>query len=141
MKLTREEFGKLPMQYVLGINRDDYCARKYWNEQFDIHKEVITDRVESGNIYSGFKEPKVSFYRGAEGKIYDTSQELYDGEFLTPWFDYAAHKPVRNGFYETDCGMAFWYEGTLKVAHQQKTPTKWRGMVDVPAKGADYEEV
>ena len=131
MRLTREEFGKLPMQYSLGINRDDYCARKYWNEQFDIHKEVITDRVMAGNIYSGFKAPKVSFYRGAEGKIYDTAQELYEGEFLTPWFDYTT-PPVRSGWYKTDFGMLQYATayGWLNIR-----PNRWRGMVDVPTKG------
>jgi hypothetical protein len=144
MRLTHEEFVKLPMQYVLGINRDDYCARKYWNEQFDIHKEVITDRVESGNIYSGFKEPKVSFYRGAEGKIYDTSQELYDGEFLTPWFLLKEHKPVRDGIYETDLGMCYWgkhhkhhiFQSGHAGVNRLNQPKMWRGMADVPAKEA-----
>lgn len=132
MRLTHEEFVKLPMQYVMGINRDDYCARKYWNEQFDIHKEVITDRVESGNIYSGFKEPKVSFYRGAEGKIYDTSQELYDGEFLTHWFG-SILLPVRHGLYETEHGMVMFT--TSGGWESEEEIEMWRGMVDVPAKG------
>lgn len=131
MILTYEEFSKLPMQYVLGINRDDYCARKYVNEQFGICKEVVTERNEAGNIYSGFKDPLVSFYLGNDGDIYKTARELYEGEFLTPWFDYATHKPVRDGYYETDCGMAFWYGNTLKVMQQQKVPTKWRGMKQV----------
>jgi hypothetical protein len=133
MRLTHEEFVKLPMQYVLGINRDDYCARKYWNEQFDIHKEVITDRVESGNIYSGFKEPKVSFYRGANGKIYDTAQELYDGEFLTHWFG-SILLPVRNGLYETEHGMVMFT--TSGGWESEEEIEMWRGMVDVPVKGA-----
>lgn len=128
MILTYEEFRKLPMQYVLGINRDDYCARKYINEQFGICKEVVTERNVAGNIYSGFKEPLVSFYLGNDGEIYKSAREFYEGEFLTPWFDYATHKPVRDGYYETDCGMAFWYGNTLKVMHKQKVPTKWRGM-------------
>jgi hypothetical protein len=120
------------MTYLFGLNHDAYCARKYVNEQFGICKEVITPRNVAGDIYSGFKEPKVSYYMGNDGQIYDSAQELYEGEFLTPWFDYATHKPVRDGYYETDCGMAFWYGNVLKVVNQQKAPTKWRGMVDVP---------
>lgn len=129
--LTFEEFQKLPMVYLFGINRDDYCARKYVNEQFSICKEVVTHRMVSGDIYSGFKEPLVSFYLGNDGDIYDTARELYEGEFLTPWFDLATHKPMRNGYYETDCGMAFWDGITLKVIATQVVPTEWRGMKQV----------
>ena len=136
MRLTHEEFVKLPMQYVMGINRDDYCARKYWNEQFDIHKEVITDRVESGNIYSGFKESKVSFYRGAEGEIYDTAQELYEAEFLTGWFG-TLLQPVRDGWYETEQGMVmFTSSGGWE---SEEIPEMWRGMRDVIVKAREVK--
>jgi len=136
MKLTREEFGKLPMQYVMGINRDDYCARKYWNEQFDIHKEVITDRNVAGDIYSGFKEPKVSFYRGAKGEIYDTAQELYEAEFLTGWFG-TLLQPVRDGWYETEQGMVmFTAAGGWE---SEEIPEMWRGMRDVIVKAREVK--
>lgn len=131
MLLTHEQFTKLPMDYIFGMNTDDYCARKYVNHQFRIYKEVITDRNVKGDIYSGFKEPKVSFYLGNDGRIYDTAQELYDGEFLTPWFDFATQKPVRDGHYETDCGMAMW-SGQWFQMPQCQFISKWRGMVDVP---------
>jgi len=137
MKLTYEEFKKLPMQYVLGINRDDYCARKYWNEQFNINKEVVTERVEAGNIYSGFKDPLVSFYRGNDGDIYNSARELYEGEFLSPWFELAIHKPVYEGWYETNAGMAYWStEKKWFTNAVAQFTTQWRGMADVPAKEA-----
>jgi len=137
MRLTYEQLRKLPMTYIFGLNRDDLCARKYVNEEWRICKEVVTPRKIPGDIYSGFKKPKVSFYRGNDGPIYSTSRALYEGEFLTPWFSFPDHKPVRGGWYETDLGMVAWC-GTHFITHQYKQPTKWRGMRDIqPTKGTD----
>lgn len=140
MLLTYDEFKKLPMQYVLGINRDDYCARKYWNEQFNINKEVITERVQAGNIYSGFKDPLVSFYRGNYGDIYKSARELYEAEFLTPWYELATHKPVRDGYYETNSGMAEWStEKQWFTTPIRQCVTRWRGMRDVIVKAREVK--
>ena len=128
MLLTELEFRKLPMTYLFGLNHDDYCARKYVNEQFGICKEVVTPRMVSGDIYSGFKEPKVSYYIGNDGQIYDSAQELYEGEFLTGWFGYVL--PVRDGYYETEQGMVMFT--TAGGWESEAVPEMWRGMVDVP---------
>ena len=131
MRLTYKEFRMLPMTYVFGLNRDDLCARKYINQEWRIAKEVVTPRKVPGDIYSGFKKPKVSFYRGNAGKIYSTSRALWEAEFLTPWFTLSEHQPVREGIYETDLGMQHW-GGTYFTTDMFKQPTKWRGMLDIP---------
>lgn len=130
MRLTYEEFRMLPMTYVFGLNRDDLCARKYINEKWRICKEVVTPRKVPGDIYSGFKKPKVSFYRANDGATYKTARELYEAEFLTPWFDLSQHKPVREGIYETDLGMNHW-NGSYFATDRFKQPNKWRGMRDI----------
>lgn len=134
MRLTFEEFQKLPMTYVFGINRDDLCARKYVNNDWRICKEVITHRKVAGDIYSGFKKSKVSYYRGNDGAIYDTARALYEGEFLTPWFE--GKSPARMGWYETDRGMLFWispygWRRKEEDVFSVLPPKRWRGMRDV----------
>lgn len=136
MLLTYEEFTKLPMQYVLGINRDDYCARKYWNEQFNINKEVVTERVQAGNIYSGFKDPLVSFYRGNYGDIHKSARELYEAEFLTGWFG-TLLQPVRDGWYETEQGMVMFT--SAGGWESEEIPEMWRGMRDVTVKAKEVK--
>lgn len=130
MKLTYEEFQKLPMAYTFGVNADAYCARQYVNMQHRIVKEVVTDRIVPGDIYSGFKKPRVGYYKGSAGKICKTPRELWEHEYLTPWFDYPEHKPVRGGWYETDLGMVAWC-GTHFMTGKFKQPKRWRGMRDV----------
>lgn len=135
MKLTYEEFQKLPMQYTFGLNTDDYCARKYCNEQFNLFKEVVTPRETPGDIYGGFKDPLVSYYIGM-GDIFDTPRDLYEGEFLTPWFTDIA--PAHSGWYETDRGMLWWGKEWKRAegdVFPVLPPKQWRGMRDVPAKG------
>ena len=129
MLLTELEFRKLPMTYLFGLNHDAYFARKYVNEQFGICKEVVTHRNVAGDIYSGFKEPKVSYYMGNDGQIYDSAQELYEGEFLTGWFS-TLLMPVRDGYYETEQGMVMFT--TAGGWESEDVPEMWRGMVDVP---------
>lgn len=141
--LTYEELAKLPMQYIFGLSGDEYCARKYVNEEWNIAKEVITDRVIPGDIYSGFKKPKVGFYRGA-GKVYDSPRKFWEGEFLTPWFTYehGSQKdwlPVRPGWYETkwrrsQLGMTWWSGQcwyTDETMNRLVAVTAWRGMRDI----------
>lgn len=136
MTLTFEELQKLPMTYIFGINRYDLCARKYINEQWRIAKEVVTPRKVPGDVYSGFKKPKVSFYRGNIGAIYDSARALWEGEFLTPWLTEC--RPVRDGWYEADRGMLFfqthtgqWFRKT-DDAFPVLPPQRWRGMRDIP---------
>ena len=135
MKMTFEEFRMLPMQYTFGLNTDAYCARKYVNPEHKIVKEVITYRKVKGDIYSGFKKPKVSFYKGNDGQIFNTARELWEHEYLTPWFTEGS--PIRVGYYETDREMLFWTPfGWLRNqgdAINVLPPQRWRGMREVLA--------
>jgi hypothetical protein len=138
MRLTFEELRMLPMTYVFGLNRDDLCARKYINEEWQIAKEVVTPRKVPGDIYSGFKKPKVSFYRGNTGKVYNSARALWEGEFLTPWFTEV--RPVRDGWYETDRGTLFfethtgqWFRDPV-AAIPVVGQLKWRGLLDIELK-------
>jgi hypothetical protein len=142
MRLTYDEFRVLPMQYVLGLNAENYCARRFVNEQFGIIKEVVTPRKVPGDLYSGFGEPVVCFYIG-DGQDYPTIRDLYEGEFLTPW--YVGQNPVREGWYETDRGMLFWCPlGWLRHDDDVITvlpPKQWRGMADVKSKSTSTESI
>lgn len=134
MRLTYELFSKLSVQYVFGINTDDYCARRYVHAKSGITKEVVTPRKIRGDIYSGFGEPDICYYM-SNSPVYPTAQALYEGEFLTPWFRRV--DPHRPGWYETDQGMLF-FTGTPGIWYldlesaSRRYPNKWRGMKDVP---------
>jgi hypothetical protein len=132
MRLTYDEFRTLTMRYVFGINAEEYCARRYINEQFGIVKEVVTPRKVPGDHYSGFGAPDVCFYIG-NGQTYPTARELYEGKFLTPW--HVGQSPVREGWYETDRGMLFWsplgWLGHDDDVFTVLPPKQWRGMADV----------
>lgn len=130
MRMTFEEFRMLPMQYTFGLNTDAYCARKYVNPEHKIVQEVITHRKVKGDTYSGFKKPKVSYYKGNDGQIFNTARELWEHEYLTPWFTLSEHKPVWSGTYETDLGMKHW-NGMYFATDRFKQPTRWRGMREV----------
>lgn len=142
MRLTYDQFAKLPMQYVFGLNAEDYCARRYRNEQFGITKEVVTPRMTPGNHYSGFGKPEVCFYMG-DGPTHPTARALYEGEFLTPWLEGVA--PCRPGWYETDRGMLFfetqnkeWYRSSADC-FAVLPPKQWRGMADVKSNPTSTE--
>jgi hypothetical protein len=151
MRLTYEEFRTLTMQYVFGINAEEYCARRYINEQFGIVKEVATPRKTPGDHYSGFGDPVVCFYIG-DGQTYTTARELYEGEFLTPWFHYKHGSsedwlPFRPGWYEacwtdTYSGMT-WWSGECWYTNESMSHlvavTKWRGMADVKSNPTSTE--
>jgi hypothetical protein len=137
MRLTYEEFRLLPMQYLQGMTFDWGAIRMLHNEQFNIYKETNTKRVRIGDVYSGWRKPEVCFYIG-NGPIYSTARELYEAEFLTPWF--TDQRPVRDGWYETDRGSLYfqthvgqWFRDTADI-FPVLSPKKWRGMADVATK-------
>lgn len=61
-ELTFEEFTAMPMQYIFGLNHDQYAARRYINEDLGIVKEVVTKRKRAGDPYGGWKKPEVCFF-------------------------------------------------------------------------------
>lgn len=131
--LTFEELAKLPMKYSFGINATDYCARRYINEEWGISKEVFTPRETPGDVYSGFKKPRIIYYRG-RGEMYDSPRKFWEAEFLTPWFTFE-QKPVRSGWYETDQGMLYWFHPghcwCKHIGSSPLKPTKWRGLKQI----------
>ena len=77
--LTFDEFGKLPLEYSMGINGDDGASRLYRNNEHGIQKEVHTKRKKKGDIYSGWKEGKVYYFLDGVDKEFRTIDELYKG--------------------------------------------------------------
>lgn len=67
-EMTYEEFSEVPFTYTFGLNGDAYAARLYTNEELGLVKEVITHRKVPGDIYSGWKRPKVGYYMTDEPK-------------------------------------------------------------------------
>lgn len=61
-ELTFEEFCNLPFEYTFGMNGDVYAARLYKNHELGLVKEVVTYRKTPGDIYGGWKKPKVAYY-------------------------------------------------------------------------------
>lgn len=127
--ITREDLSKLRMTYAMGLNGASGASRKYINEKWQIHKEVHTKRKRKGDLYGGWHDPEVYFYVTWDERVFRTVDEMYDALFLTPWFKLAEHKPVRNGYYQTDAGHIFWNGASFDT---DDIVVIWRGMVKVP---------
>lgn len=127
--ITREDLCRLHMTYVMGTTGDVGASRKYINEKWQIHKEIHTKRKRKGDLYGGWHDPQVYFYVTWDKRVFRTVDEMYDALFLTPWFKLAEHKPVRNGYYQTDAGTTFWNGASFDT---DDYVTIWRGMVKVP---------
>lgn len=127
--LTREEFGRLEMKYVMGTTGDYGASRKYYNPQYQIHKEVHTERKRKGDIYSGWKDPVRAYYVTYDERVFDNAHDLWEQIFATPWFYLGQHKPVRKGYYQTDAGTLFWNGDSFNT---HDVVTIWRGLQRVP---------
>jgi hypothetical protein len=77
-ELTYEEFTSLPMQYTLGMTGNWGAQRMYRNERFGVQKEVVTERETPGDLYGGWKEPKVSFFLDGDPREFSNSAECYE---------------------------------------------------------------
>ncbi len=79
-ELTFEEFCSLPFEYTFGMNGDVYAARLYKNEEHGLVKEVVTYRKTPGDIYGGWKKPKVGYYMSDDPKDvwYHNGAQLYE---------------------------------------------------------------
>jgi len=79
-ELTYAEFSELPFEYRFGMSGDVYAARLYVNEEFGLVKEVVTHRKRPGDIYGGWKKPKVACYMKEDPKDvwYPNGAMLYE---------------------------------------------------------------
>ncbi len=76
-ELTFEEFCALPLQYALGMNGDWGARRLYRNDSIGLQKEVHTQRVRKGDIYSGWRESVVAFFLDGDDRQFDTVDQVY----------------------------------------------------------------
>lgn len=76
-ELTFEEFCKQPLTYTFGMTFDWGAQRCYRNEQLGIMKETVTKRLRHGDIYSGWKDAKVTFFMDRDPREFRTVAELY----------------------------------------------------------------
>lgn len=79
-ELTFDEFCALPFEYTFGMCGDIYAARLYKNEALGLVKEVVTYRKTFGDIYGGWKKPKVAYYMSDDPKDvwYHNGAMLYE---------------------------------------------------------------
>lgn len=78
-ELTFEEFCAQPLQYRFGITGDMSARRLYRNDDLGIQKEVHTQRVRPGDIYSGWKDGVVSYFVDGDPREFTTVDGLYVG--------------------------------------------------------------
>jgi len=76
-ELTYEEFCTTKLMYTLGVSGDWGAHRKYRNERLGIQKETMTKRVRSGDIYSGWRKPKIVYYLDRDPREFANVAELY----------------------------------------------------------------
>jgi hypothetical protein len=134
MRLTYDEFCKLPLQYLFGYSAEDHGLRQHANQQHSIARQIYTPRkISSGEWGKG----EVTFMMIDTGEVFDSARDLWERKYLTPW--YVGQAPVRPGWYETDRGMLFWTGHTgwvrdIDTEIQVLPPQRWRGMADVEVK-------
>ena len=76
-ELTYEEFCFLPLVYTKGITTDRSASRLYRNNEHGLQREVHTMRKKAGDIYSGWKEGKVSYFLDGDEREFSNLAELY----------------------------------------------------------------
>jgi hypothetical protein len=79
-ELTYEEFCNLPFDYVFGMTTDVCAARRWVCKEYGLVKEIITDRKIPGDVYAGWKNPRVCFYMDDEplSVWYPNNEVLYE---------------------------------------------------------------
>jgi hypothetical protein len=77
-ELTFEEFCQVPLTYHLGMTGDWGAQRAYRNNELGIQREMYTKRKRHGDIYSGWKEPEVSYFLDGDPREFKSSAELYE---------------------------------------------------------------
>jgi hypothetical protein len=78
LMLTREEFGKQPLQYVGGMSGAWGAQRMYRNNQLGIQREVVTKRKRYDDVHGGWEEGDVSYFLDGDKREFKTVDELYD---------------------------------------------------------------
>lgn len=76
-ELTYEEFCEQPLTYTMGLVGEKGAQRMHRNEELGIQKEVFTERIVPGDIYSGWKDGEVYFYVDGDPREFRTSADLY----------------------------------------------------------------
>jgi len=76
--MTREEFGKQPLQYVSGMSGAFGAHRVYRNNQLGIQREIVTKRKRYDNIYGGWEKGDVGYFLDGDKREFKTVDELYE---------------------------------------------------------------
>jgi hypothetical protein len=77
-ELTYEEFCSAPLTYTLGMVGDWGAQRQYSNAELGIRREMVTRRKRYGDIYSGWREPKIAYFLNNDPRQFANSAELYE---------------------------------------------------------------
>ncbi len=76
-ELTFEEFCALPMQYTQGMSFDWGAMRLYRNNETGVQKEIVTERMVKGDIYSGWKPQEAVYFLDGDGRQFEAIDQLY----------------------------------------------------------------
>ena len=144
MRLTFEEFRKLPMQYTFGYSAETHAVRQYQNFEHRICKQVYTPRDKRTGEWG---KGEAAYMMTDTTEEFETPRALYERKYLTPWFTYehGTNKdwlPTRPGWYETKwrhtkTGMHWWSGDCWYTDETMKrlvAVTAWRGMRDIELK-------
>lgn len=134
MRLTYEEFCKLPMQYLFGYSAEDHGLRQHVNREHDIARQIITPRNPKTLVWG---KGETAYMMTDTNEMFSSARDLWERKYLTPWL--RGVRPHRPGWYETDRGMLFWTGTTgwvrdIDTEIEVLPPQQWRGLADVEVK-------
>ncbi len=76
-ELTFEEFCQLPLKYTIGMTFDWGAHRMHRNDDIGLQVETVTKRKKWGDIYSGWKDEKKSYFLDGDNTQFDTIDQVY----------------------------------------------------------------